>query len=296
MKTMENMRPLINKQEMRDLSIEDIIRMFRSWDPDIQNRGATFLYYYMEGYVKSVITNYFPSYKEKYMDDLFHEGMKGVFDGAAKYDPAIAKPTTFFKRYIFSEISQYVTKQIHESTPHFQKYNRIIKKAEQEFVRFGKTDYTDTDLAIATGINLETIKNTRKVSRKMISHIESTDVDFYSTSAQIEGPLESLINNEVSNILWECLDKLPELERDVLVGFYVENHSMNEVAQKLDVPIHIIKKAREHSLKQLKTTISVKYNGEERQEILLEHDEIELNDSRASNEIFALYMEAEELD
>lgn len=294
---MENVRPLISKKEMKGVSIEQIISMFRSMDTDMQNKGATFLYYYMEGYVKSIINKHFPSYKEKYMDDLFHEGMVGVFDGAAKYDPAIAKPTTFLKRYIFCEISSYVTKQIHDSTPHFQKYNRIIKKAEQEFVRFGKTDYTDADLTIATGINLETIKNTRKVADKSISHIESTDVDFYSTSARIEGPLETLIHNEIPNILWMSLRELPKLQREVLTEFYVDNLSMNEIAKKMNMPVHIIKKARERALKQLKITVLVKYNGEERKEMLLEHqDDITLDDCRASDEIFKLYMEAEELD
>lgn len=68
-------------------------------------------------------------------------------------------------------------------------------------------------------------------------------------------PLDELIARERARRLWEGLNQLKVLDRDVLIAFYIRSLSLIEIAEELDVPIGTIKRRLHTARKRLKVQL-----------------------------------------
>ena len=68
-------------------------------------------------------------------------------------------------------------------------------------------------------------------------------------------PLDELIARERATQLWAALGRLKTLDRETLVGFYIQGHSLIEMADQLDAPVGTIKRRLHTARKRLKAEL-----------------------------------------
>lgn len=209
----------------------------------------------LEGYLVGLRDQIFGSYKT-YYDELYQEGCVGILKALPNYDPKRGMPTTYFKPYIQHQMSAFITNFVSQSTAHYQKNSRAINSVINRYQREGK-EVSDTDIAIETGINLETIIQTKKIDGKVINHIESTESDFFSMQRQEKSPEEISLENEDQKILIKSIQGLKEIEKDVIVLIYFEDFSQKKTAEKLHMRVEDVRNIKEQALKKLRHKIGM---------------------------------------
>jgi RNA polymerase sigma-70 factor, ECF subfamily len=89
-------------------------------------------------------------------------------------------------------------------------------------------------------------------------------VDFDQAFSEVRAiggdPLAAVIADEESHRLHQALDRLPPLERDVLVLHYLQGLSYREVAQVLDEPVGTVKWRTSRALDELKNLLGVSFD------------------------------------
>lgn len=68
-------------------------------------------------------------------------------------------------------------------------------------------------------------------------------------------PLDELIARERARRLWEGLNQLKVLDRDVLIAFYIRSLSLIEIAEELGVPIGTVKRRLHTARKRLRVQL-----------------------------------------
>lgn len=63
-----------------------------------------------------------------------------------------------------------------------------------------------------------------------------------SVTAYRDDPHDTIVRREHAARLWDALDRLKPLDRDTLVGYYIDGHSLNELSARHDAPLGTIKR------------------------------------------------------
>lgn len=258
-------RPYIIKEMKSYISdFYRIVEMCHSKDAHLVEMSKILAIEKMEGYIVTLLSKTFGSYK-KYQEDLYQEGVLGVLKGLPDYNPQIAKATTFFRPYILHQMSAYITSFVSQSTAHYQKNNKLICEVEKRYERAGKV-CTDTDISIETGINIETIIQTRQIDRKVINHIESTNNDFFSMERQERSPESIISEKESKNILIKHINSLKPIEQKVIDLIFYQGYSQKNTAIALDIKIEDVRKYKEKAIQKLRYRMGDTYYSKPKDE------------------------------
>jgi RNA polymerase sigma-70 factor (ECF subfamily) len=76
-----------------------------------------------------------------------------------------------------------------------------------------------------------------------------------SASGQRDEPLEELIARERAHRLWEALERLKVIDREVLLAFYIQGRSLIEIAERFEAPIGTIKRRLHTARKRLRAEL-----------------------------------------
>ena len=248
------------QQKEEQVKFEKIMEMYHHGNQEMAKYLALQA---MENYIKSLMKKQFPTYVTNYFEDLLQEGYMAVLEGLETYDVKRAKPTTFFRFYIVHNMTEYITRFVNESTAHYQKNNQLIRQIERKYEKDHK-EATDADIAIELGMNIETIKATRKIDGKTLNHIESTDNDFFSNQMEEKSPEEIILESEKRRALADKINSLPEVERVVLKMHFCEQKSQREIARETGLKADEIRKSKEGGIKQLRMRLKNDYSVKER--------------------------------
>ncbi len=90
-------------------------------------------------------------------------------------------------------------------------------------------------------------------------------VDILTDRSAIE-PSEALENRELHNYLRDAVQLLPERQRLVVIGYFLEGKSSQDLAEFLDVTESRISQLRSEALRNLKLGIEAQYSTDERAE------------------------------
>lgn len=248
------------QQKEEQVKFEKIMEMYHHGNQEMAKYLALQA---MENYIKSLMKKQFPTYVTNYFEDLLQEGYMAVLEGLETYDVKRAKPTTFFRFYIVHNMTEYITRFVNESTAHYQKNNQLIRQVKRKYEKNHK-EATDADIAIELGMNIETIKATRKIDGKTLNHIESTDNDFFSNQMEEKSPEEIILESEKRKALADKINSLPEVERVVLKMHFCEQKSQREIARETGLKTDEIRKSKERGIKQLRMRLKNDYSVKER--------------------------------
>lgn len=270
--SIEEQESLVNA--IKKIPIEEILKMYYDKDEKAHEKGATYLIISLKGYILQLIKETYPTYVEEYMNDLYAWGLVGVLEGMKNYSKEKGQLTTFLRTYIIHEISAYITKYIHQSTPHYVKQAKEIKKVEKMFEESGE-DFTDHDVSRISGIRLETIYNTRQYTDKTIAHIEASEVDFYSASSElVKSAEDAYLEKEIHDTVTRSREMLSPMQQKIVALLFDEGYSIYEAAEILEIPIYHVRKLREESLKKLRREIMQEYDKETSNEYTIQGSEI----------------------
>lgn len=76
-----------------------------------------------------------------------------------------------------------------------------------------------------------------------------------ASSDRRDDPLDAMITRERAHRLWEALERLKTIDREVLVAFYIQGQSLIEIAEELNTPIGTIKRRLHTARKRLKVEL-----------------------------------------
>jgi len=79
---------------------------------------------------------------------------------------------------------------------------------------------------------------------------------FNSVASAPVTPLDNLLKSEAAQQVWSGLDGLRELDRQTLIAFYFEGHSLKEMSDEFDSPIGTIKRRLHTARNRLREQLS----------------------------------------
>jgi len=108
---------------------------------------------------------------------------------------------------------------------------------------------------ITKNINNQKVINLNQVGSLAINGAED-DTSIVADLINQESPEKEVIKKEKSQSCWEACSKLDELEQEVIVRFFVLDHSLNKISLDLDYCRCHISRVKGQALKKLKELVS----------------------------------------
>lgn len=216
----------------------------------------------LEGFVFHIIKKSYSTYVRDNFYDMVQEGNLGIMVGMEKYDPNKSMPTTFFSPYIKHEIQKHITRQVDKTTAHYSTSIKKINKAIEAFDA-ENIQYTNVDIAIQTGLSLETVNQSMAIRNYRDEvHIDACVpgmIDNNQISSKIATPEEEYLEKEEKNILYTAImNNLTPQEIKVLELHFginnVETISEGEISKCLGIPKDKVKKLINSSIRKLKNS------------------------------------------
>lgn len=207
-------------EEYKDFRL--IMSDYRSGNKELQDKAKEDACKNLERFVSYLITKYYPTYTGDFTD-LMQQGYLGIIKALDKYDPTLSMPTTYFKTYIRSEISAYITRYKNSTTPYYASLIKRIDNVIHYYKAHGMectaetiaaffAEKTDDPVSVSV---IEDILNERK-NKNTISLSEVTEKGIPVTTSvgstgSVANPEETYIKKEeeltVAQILTGTLDK-----------------------------------------------------------------------------------------
>ncbi|MCC8045005.1 MAG: sigma-70 family RNA polymerase sigma factor [Clostridiales bacterium] len=225
------------------IPMDVIMELFRSDNEILKIAAKTITVKQYTDFVRYIIHRNYPTYAEKYFDDLFNSGICGLLISLETYDESRYSFTTYSKKYVIHEISQQINFYRNDSSPHYNKLQKTIKAAIDRLENEG-LEPTEQRISIITELKPNVI-------RREMGYIETTrfrylDDENDTSLTEIESgydvsPEAIAERNEKNTSLLKSLERLPELERSVLVLKYSGCYTNDEIAKMLRISINEVK-------------------------------------------------------
>lgn len=228
---------------------------YNSGDPLLRQESYTEAIEELKSFVHYVIKKKYSTYGKHY-EDLVQEGYIGIMKGMEKYDPEKSLPTTFFNLYIIHEMSKFIDTEVNKTTSHYSsnltKINRVIDKFEAQSKK-----WTPTDIAIETGLNMETVIQCLHIKEyKNEMYYETDEVLEANISERSPSPEQAYIENERLETLYKSISTLLPEEIQVLKYRYglagCKTISYKEIAKEMNISIEKVRKYRHDAIRKLR--------------------------------------------
>ncbi|WP_022754083.1 hypothetical protein [Butyrivibrio fibrisolvens] len=201
----------------------------------------------MDSYIIRRINDVYPTYKNKYLDDLIQQARMGVLEGMNKYDPMKGAPTTYFKIYIDHEIGVFLTEMVNNTSQYYSKQIKTVMKCISDKKERG-IPVTFEDVAMETMVPLKTVKKAVELKNRSFVSIDSG----MSIKSEDDSPEQAFLKKEEENTV-RCLlyggndmhgnkyDKcLTDTEIDIMLKVFGmgdnDPHSYSEISEKTNIP------------------------------------------------------------
>lgn len=232
-----------------------ICEKYNSGDPILVQESYSEAIEELKSFVHYVIKKKYSTYGKHY-EDLVQEGYIGIMKGMEKYNPEKSLPTTFFNLYIIHEMSKFIDTEVNKTTSHYSsnltKINRVIDKFEAQSKK-----WTPTDIAIETGLNMETVIQCLHIKEyKNEMYYETDDVLEANISERSPSPEQAYIENERLETLYKSISTLLPEEIQVLKYRYglagCKTISYKEIAKEMNISIEKVRKYRHDAIRKLR--------------------------------------------
>lgn len=206
-------------------------------DPEIKNQILTHYLFLVKNIVRRIMPKY-KNYNES--DDLISCGIIGLIDAVDKYDINYGvKFEIYAAARVRGEILDYMRRQ-DWAPPSLRKKINAVNQAYEELE--GKSGRVPTEQEVADRVEMP-VSEVRKVLNKAhmfnLMYFEDMITDTYAIGKAAEygerDPAELAEKKEVSRILGEMIDGLPEKERLVISLYYYEEMTLKEISEILNV-------------------------------------------------------------
>ncbi len=215
---------------------------------------------------------HFPRHVDR--EELARAGALGLVEAAQRYDESRGVP---FERFAAQRVRGAILDSVRAAdwAPRSVRLlARRLEGTEQQLAsELGRVPSTD-EMAKAMGVSHKELARLRdRLFRSVVlalDHETSDDsdedltlVDVLSDRSAVE-PSEELESRELHTYLRDAVQLLPERQRLVIVGYFLENRSSKDLARFLGVTESRVSQLRSEALRNLKLGIEAQYNDAER--------------------------------
>ena len=212
---------------------------------------------------------HFPRHVDR--DDLARAGALGLVEAARRYDDSRGVP---FDRFAAQRIRGAILDAVRAADWAPRSVRTLARKLEMVEQRLaselGRVP-SSVEMAEALGLTRDELARMQdKLFRSVVLALEHevnddteddlTLVDVLVDRSSVE-PLEELETRELHAYLRDAVDLLPERHRFVVVGYFLETKTSQELARFLGVTESRISQLRSEALQMLKEGIEAQYSG-----------------------------------
>jgi RNA polymerase sigma factor for flagellar operon FliA len=217
--------------------------------------------------VVASLSAHFPLHVER--AELVRAGMVGLVEAAQRFDATRGIP---FERFAASRIRGAVLDALRADdwVPRsLRMAARRIEMVETSLsVRYGRKP-TDAELAAESGSSLERINEVRALrERSALFSLDLTDVRETAAHHPIEtvaaseqrDDFDQLERSELLGYLRDAINELPDRQRQIILGHFLDGRSTAELASELGVTRSRVSQLRTVALHELRRSISGHYD------------------------------------
>lgn len=219
--------------------------------------------------VVAVMATHFPPHVDR--AELVRAGMVGLVEAAHRFDPTRGVP---FERFAASRIRGAVLDSLRAAdwVPRSLRLAaRRIELVETSLsARYGRRP-TDAELAAESGSSLERVLEVRVLRERgaltSLDRAQTRDAsmpDPVESLAATDQPdaLDRLERTELLGYLHDAIDELPDRQRQIILGHFLDGRSTAELATQLGVTRSRVSQLRTVALHELRRSISGHYDRE----------------------------------
>lgn len=191
------------------------------------------------GFMRKYIKKYFPCEE---IEDLLQESYFAMLKAITGYDESKGKFLTYFGWYLRSHLTKYVYSYsgIGVATNELiNKYNKTVIELEEQ----GRIP-TNRVIAHKIGVSVKKVQELEKLRASRVS--VSTDKDIQDGFTLLDAKadentnvesqvLDKLEQEQLKKDIWECVERLPREQADIIIKHYREQQQYKDIAEELQV-------------------------------------------------------------
>jgi RNA polymerase sigma factor for flagellar operon FliA len=178
-------------------------------------------------------------------EDLYSSGLVGLLNAVRNFDPCAGSSFESYAKVrirgaIFDELRRldWIPRSVHEKA---RKVQHAYEFLEQKLGRLPKEDEVAKHLELTPGQFEELQGEIRPATFVCLDSLVGSDHDNETTNHEWvadrahEGPDETIAQKELTGVIAQRLDQLPEMQRKVLALYYFEDMRLREIAETFGV-------------------------------------------------------------
>jgi RNA polymerase sigma factor for flagellar operon FliA len=178
-------------------------------------------------------------------EDLYSSGLVGLLNAVRNYDPCAGSSFESYAKVrirgaIFDELRRldWIPRSVHEKA---RKVQHAYEFLEQKFGRLPKEDEVAKHLELSPGQFEDLQAEIRPATFVCLDSLVGSDHDNETTNHEWvadranEGPDETIAQKELTGVIAQRLQQLPEMQRKVLALYYFEDMRLREIAETFGV-------------------------------------------------------------
>ncbi len=178
-------------------------------------------------------------------EDLYSSGLVGLLNAVRQYDPLAGSSFESYAKVrirgaIFDELRRldWIPRSVHEKA---RKVQAVMEQLEQKYGRLPKEDEIAKAMKLSPAEFEELQASIRPATFVCLDSLVGSDEDNETTrhewvaDSAHEGPYDEVAQKELSRVIAERLEQLPEMQRKVLALYYFEDMRLREIAEAFGV-------------------------------------------------------------
>jgi RNA polymerase sigma factor for flagellar operon FliA len=178
-------------------------------------------------------------------EDLYSSGLVGLLNAVRNYDPFAGSSFESYAKVrirgaIFDELRRldWIPRSVHEKA---RKVQGVYEKLEQRLGRVPKEDEVARELDLSPAEFEELQAEIRPATFVCLDSLVGSDHENETTHHEWiadrahEGPDEEIADKELSGVIAQRLEQLPDMQRKVLALYYFEDMRLREIAETFGV-------------------------------------------------------------
>ena len=174
-------------------------------------------------------------------EDLFSAGLVGLLNAVRHYNPRMGTAFETYARVrirgaIFDELRRmdWVPRSVHSKA---RKVQAVMQELEQRYGRAPEEEEMARALKVSVSEYQQLLDDIRPITFVSLDAVVATDkndgTDPYESIADSsqENPMDGVSRRELTQLLLERMEQLPEMQRKVLALYYFEDLRLREIAE-----------------------------------------------------------------
>ncbi|WP_395547884.1 MULTISPECIES: sigma-70 family RNA polymerase sigma factor [unclassified Lacrimispora] len=240
---------------------ELVIRIKTGIDPE---ENMLVLYEQVKAFISSIAWKY---RGREEIEDLEQEGYLALYDAIDGYDPNTGyKFLTYAESWVRQAMGRYIEKNSSSLRISYQSQARLrkYKRFRDSFVKEYGREPLEAEIAASMGLSIDQVREIHKNAcmENLVSldaPIKGFEEEGFSTGDGIpsaedmeEETLDRLQQEQLSTVLWECVDSLPGRQPEIIRKRFQDNMTLDAIGESLGVWREAIRQDQSKAFRELR--------------------------------------------